>query len=247
MPKVPMAVIAALDDEIRIIRSKMSVDSRIHVKPGLITAGIYLQKPIILVRTGIGRRAMRSTISHLLEGHRPEMVIHIGYCGGAVPALASGDLVVADRVVDSRDGRCIECEGSMVARAREVIQGKSMRGQVGGLVTVDEVAASPHEKAFLATEYDAVGIDMESIELADVVSSSAIPFIVIRSVLDPLDYHVPDLWDAMDRDGSTDGFALAEHLLKKPSDFLKLPKLQYLASQARNSITAFIDAWMEEA
>jgi adenosylhomocysteine nucleosidase len=121
-----------------------------------------------------------------------------------------------------------------------------MRSNSGDLVTVEKVTASPHDKAYLATQHSSIGIDMESSELAAACDEAEIPFVVVRAVLDPLDYHVPDIADAMDDDGSTDALALAEHLIKKPADFLKLPKLQYLASQARASITAFINAWMEE-
>jgi len=245
MHKVPLAVIAALDDEIRNISSRMSVDSRIHVRPGLITKGTYGQRPLVLVRTGVGRQAMRSTISSLLANHRPELIIHTGYCGGAEPTLAPGDIVLADRVVDSRDGAVIECDEAIVARASKLLKDRSMRARVGSLVTVDEVASSPHDKAFLATQHGSIGIDMESSEFAIAAGQAGIPFLVARAVLDPLDYEVPDLCDAMDENGSTDGIALAEHLVKKPADVLKLPRLQYMAAQARGAIHAFIDAWLQ--
>jgi len=246
MQKVPLAIIAALDDEIRIVRSKMSVDARIHIRPGLVTVGTYMHKPIMLVRSGVGRGAMRATMSHLLAGHRPEAVVHTGYCGAASPALAAGDLIVADAVVDSINHRRVPCDENLVARARKILKEKAMRGSFGDLVTVEETAASPHDKAYLATRHSSVGVDMESSELASACAGAGIPFVVVRAVLDPLDYHIPDIADAIDEDGSTDGLAIAEHLVKNPSDFFKLPKLQYLASQARASITAFIDAWMEE-
>jgi len=117
---------------------------------------------------------------------------------------------------------------------------------VGGIVTVERVASSPHDKAFLATEHSSIGIDMESFELADALVEAGVPFVIARAVLDPLDYHLPSLGDAIDTDGSTDGLALVEHMIRKPADALKLPKLQYLASQAREAIAAFINAWMEE-
>jgi adenosylhomocysteine nucleosidase len=246
MQKVPLAVISALDDEIRIIRSRMSVDARIHIRPGLVTKGTYLQRPIMLVRSGVGRDAMRTTMTHLFSNHRPEVVIHTGYCGAASPALAPGDLVIAEGIVDSSNQKRVPCDEALVAKAKKILRDKSMRGSAGDLVTVEQVASSPHEKAYLATQHSSIGVDMESSELAAACAESNIPFVVVRAVLDPLDYHIPNLADAIDEDGSTDGLALAEHLVKKPADFLKLPRLQYLASQARTSITAFIDAWLEE-
>lgn len=245
MQRVPLAVIAALDDEIRIVRSRMSVDARIHIRPGLVTKGTYLQRPMMLVRSGVGREAMRATMTHLLSSHRPEVIVHTGYCGAASPALAPGDLIIAEGIVDSFNQKRVACDGDLVTKAKRILRERSMRGSAGDIVTVKGIAASPHDKAYLATQHSSIGVDMESSELAAACEDAGIPFVVVRAVLDPLDYHIPDLADAIDDDGSTDGFALAEHLVKRPADFLKLPKLQYLASQARTSITAFIEAWLE--
>ncbi len=246
MQRVPTAVVAALDDEIRVIRSKMSVDARIHVRPGLMTKGTYKQRPVLLVRTGVGRGAMRATIARMLESHAPELVIHTGYCGGAEPSLAPGDLVVADAVVDAKSKERIVTDPELVSKAKKLLDGRALRARIGALATVEDVAGSPHDKAFIATEHSSVAMDMESFDLARALSENSVPYLIVRSVLDPLDYELPNISGAIDAEGATDGLALAEHLIKKPSDMLKMPKLQFLATQARNSITAFIDAWLSE-
>ncbi|MFH1829693.1 MAG: hypothetical protein ABH871_02800 [Pseudomonadota bacterium] len=246
MLKVPLAIVSALDDETRIICSKMCVDTRIHVRPGLITRGTYDHHPLLLVRTGIGPKSMASTMGHMLAMHRPELIIHTGYCGGADPALQPGDLVIAESVIDSNTGQRHEADKNLVLRANKLIQNTGMRGSVGALVTVDSVVNSPHDKAFLATQHSCIGIDMESAQLAHACSKAAVPYLVVRAVLDPLDYHLPDLTGAIAENGSTDGFALASHLIRKPADVLKLTKIEYFATQAREAITSFVDAWLKE-
>lgn len=245
MQRIPTALVAALDDEVRVIRSKMSVDARIHIRPGLITKGTYAHRPLLLVRTGLGRHAMRSTVTAMLDSHAPDLVVHVGYCGGADPSLAAGDLVVADAVVDSRTKERIVLDEGLVASAHKALEARSLRRRIGSLVTVEAVAESPHEKAFLATEHASVAIDMESFDLARVCSERSVPYIIVRAVLDPLDYEFPDVCGVLDAEGATDGFALAERLIRKPANILRMPKLQYLATQARNSITAFVDAWLD--
>jgi hypothetical protein len=88
---------------------------------------------------------------------------------------------------------------------------------------------------------------MESAQLASACTQSNIPYLIVRAVLDPLDYHIPDLTGAIDESGNTDGIALASHLIKKPADVLKLTKLEYFATQAREAITSFVDIWLKEA
>lgn len=245
MQNISLAVVVALDDEIRPLLSKTTIDARMHVRPGCITKGKYRHKPLVLARSGIGRDAMRNVLSHLLASYRPEVIIHTGYCGGADPGLAPGDLLIAESVVDAANNKTYSANESLLARAENLLKSRSMRGCLGKLVTIDRVAASPHDKAFLATQHEAAGIDMESAALAEALEETSIPFIVVRSVLDPLDYHLPDVSDAIDEDGSTDAVALVEHLVKKPAHIARLPKIQYLASQARASIAAFLDAWID--
>ncbi len=245
MQTVPLAIVSALDDETRIIRSKMSVDARIHVKPGLMTRGTYENHALLLVRTGIGPKAMQSTMGHVLSIHRPSLIIHTGYCAGADPSLQPGDLVVAESVVDAKSKSRFKVDGNLILRANKLIQNTGLRSRTGSLVTVDKVINSPHDKAFLATQHSSLGIDMESAQLASVCVKSDIQYFIVRAVLDPLDYQIPDLTGAIDESGSTDGIALASHLIKKPADVLKLTKLEYFAIQAREAITSFVDAWLK--
>jgi 5'-methylthioadenosine/S-adenosylhomocysteine nucleosidase len=245
MQNIPLAVVAALDDEIRPLLSKMTVDARIHVRPGRITKGQYRNNALLLVRSGIGRRAMRNVITHLLASFKPDLIIHTGYCGGADPVLTVGDLVIAESVVDAASGKIYPGDASLLARAHGILKAKNIRGRAGKLVTIDRVATSPHDKAFLATQHAAIGIDMESSELADALAQTDIPCIVVRAVLDPLDFHFPNISDVVEEDGSTDAMALIEHLVRKPGEIARLPKIQYLASQAREAIAAFLDAWID--
>lgn len=246
MVSVPLAIVVALDDEIRTINSKMEVDSRVHVRPALFTAGNYSGRPLLVVRSGIGRAAMRSAVAYLFNHYRPSFCLHVGYCGGADPKDEAGDLIIAREVVDAASGDRIGADSDLVARAEKLAREKGLKARSGALVTVEGVVEMPHEKAFVGTQHDASGIDMESADFAAACSGSGVSWLVVRSVLDPLDASLPDMGDSVTAEGATDGMALAEHLIKKPKDLWRLPRLQYFAGQARNSINAFVDAWVEK-
>ena len=245
MQNTPIAVIAALDDEIKNILSEVAIDSRQHKRPAVFTKGIYQRKPILLVRSGIGRNAMERAIARCLDEYKPELCLHIGYCGGADPKLHAGDLIIADRVIDSVDGACFDADPDLVLKAESVCKKAELRCGVAGLVTVNEVISGPHEKAFLGTQHEVGGVDMESAVLVRACAKRGTPVLVVRAVLDPLDFTFPKLGDVVDESGAADPLALVGHLIKKPGDIVKLPKVQYLATQAKIAMKNFIDAWLD--
>ena len=246
MKSSTIAVVAALDDEIRIIRSRMSVDSRHHIRPALFVRGIYEGRPIILVRSGIGRQAAERAIRYCLDQYRPSFCLHVGYCGAADPQYHVGDLLVADAIADSEGGQRILPDRRAVERAMRICRERALRARVGALVTVDAPVTSPHEKAFVGTQHRAQGLDMESWPLAKICASRSIPYLVVRAVLDPLDFTLPDLGNVMEKTGIPNRAALIGRLIKRPGELLKLPSLGYLAAQARMAIVSFVDAWLEE-
>ncbi|MBN1282354.1 MAG: hypothetical protein JXA24_01100 [Proteobacteria bacterium] len=246
MQQVPLAVVAAIDDEVRIIRSRMSVDARLHLRPSVFTRGTCEQRPLLLVTSGIGREAMDRAARYLIERYRPALCLHVGYCGGADPSLAAGDMVIANPVVDGRSGERISPDRGAADRARKTLDALGIKSREAGLVTVDEIAHGPFDKAFLGTQHEAAAIDMESVSLARACVEAGVPHVVVRAVLDPLDYEIPDLEGAVDEAGNADGVALAGRLLKKPAEIMRLPRIEYLASQARQSITALVGAWLKE-
>ncbi len=247
MRRIQLAIIAALDDEIKNIVSKVAVDERVHVRPALFWRGMYGGRQILLGRSGLGLEAMDSAIRYCLANFHPALCLHVGYCGGADPALAPGDLVIATSVTDARTERRIAAEPELVQRAQEIISRKGMRGRTGGIATVNEIISSPHEKAFVGTKFNAVALDMESSSFAAACAHAQTPYLIVRAVLDPLSETLPDLSDALDSSGHADGLAFADHIIRHPGDALKLPRLEYLAAQARIAITDFIDAWIAEA
>ena len=86
MQHTPLAIFAALADEIRITRSKMEVDERVTVHTACVVRGQYLKQPLMLVRTGVGTAAMVRAVAYVCAQYRPALCLNVGYCGGATKA-----------------------------------------------------------------------------------------------------------------------------------------------------------------
>lgn len=246
MPGTPLAIIAALDDEIRPILDAMSVDERLHVRPARFVRGTYRKHSLVLGRSGMGPVAMERAIATCLTTYRPACCLHVGCCGAADPELSAGDLVIASSLIDVRHGQRVSAPEQLLARAEKLVQERELRYRVGNIVTVDSVISTPHEKADYGAEHGALAIDMESAVFALACARASVPWLVVRAVFDPLDTTLPSLSGALDEAGNVDYLGLADYLMHHPSDVLKLPKLRYLAEQSREAITAFIHAWIGE-
>jgi len=238
--------VAALDDEIRIIKSKLEIDVKVHIRPSMFMLGEYMGMRILLVRSGIGPSAMTRACLYLLKNYQIKSVIHVGYCGGCDPRLICGDMIIAQHAVDSQTNESFEIPSKNVARATEICRKAGLRSRLGTMVTLHEPVPTPHEKAYLGTKYGAAGIDMESASLAAGMAKAKIDYVIARSVLDPLDTALPNFGNAIDESGEIAAFSMAENLIKNPKDLIKIPQISYLAMQARQSITSFVDAWLEE-
>lgn len=244
MKPAPLAIIAALDDEIRIIASKMEVDARVHERPARFTAGRFLGAPVVLVRSGIGLPAMEAAAASMIARYRPRLCLHIGCCGGAEPQDQPGDLIIADAVVDSRTGERHPALSDLVERALAACRRTELRCRTAAIVTVEQVISSPHEKAFVGTQHSAAAIDMESAALATACNARGVPWLVVRAVLDSLDVALPTLDDAISVDGTIDGMKLAGMILRRPRILWDLSHLQYFAAEVRMALSRFVEAWI---
>jgi adenosylhomocysteine nucleosidase len=244
MAQSPIAIFAALADEIRIIRSKMQIDESVHVRPARIDRGTYEDRDLIMVRTGIGQRAMSRAVNYCLDNFHPRACFNVGYCGGATPDIETGDLVIAERVVHDETGEDLACPPELVENVRKICADRNLRASVGGIVTVDHVVHGPHDKAYLGTKNDSRAVDMESFAFAKECQDKGIPFVVVRACLDPMDMLLPDLEGAVDEEGRTDVAGAVKKMIQKPKTILSIPKIEYCAIQARDAIAELLKGLM---
>lgn len=236
-----IAVVSALADEVRPITSRMTFDLRVHKRPMFMQRGTYGVRPVVFLRSGIGRDLMSTACAELLSSMKPSVAIHVGYCGACDPRLLVGDFVVAEFVACEDSGEKIDCDMALSDLAFQTCKEAGLRGLQGGIVTVDRVVAHSHDKAFMGTSFNALALDMESFAFASAMRSAQVPFIVARTVLDQVDVELPDLGSAIDNEGDVDKLALVEKIMKHPKQAMSVPKIGYMASQARNSIATFLD------
>lgn len=228
-----LLIVAALKDEVRDFKSKLAIDCTLHFKPAVLYKGKVFNKEVNLLVTGMGAVRMQRGLEEALDLVKPKVLLLTGYAGGASPLASAGSLVLAKEVFEVKGGPSLQSDGALLELAQKVCEARNLNYQVGNLVTVDRVIANPHEKAAIGTSCEALGLEMEAFPFAGIAHQKNVPWLVVKSILDPLEMLLP----------SFEEYSVKE-FFKKPKEMLKLPHLQYLAYQARRQITKFLKGFV---
>ena len=238
-------IIAALKDEVREIKARMSLDCVIHFKPVTLYRGRLFNKNVDLLVTGIGADRMEKGLKEALALAAPQALLLVGYAGGASPLAAQGSLILAKEIVDAKSGEHFKSDVEFLDKASRLSKENQFNYKIGNIVTVDRVISNPHEKADLGATYSAIALEMEGAAVAREAGRREIPFLVAKAIFDPLEMTLPAFQDCVGPVGEIKPTKLMERVFKNPKEMMQLPKMQYLASQARNTITKFVEAWIQ--
>ncbi|PIR21322.1 MAG: hypothetical protein COV45_00830 [Deltaproteobacteria bacterium CG11_big_fil_rev_8_21_14_0_20_47_16] len=232
-----LAILAAFDHEIAQVRKKIDRDTEIFLKPGYIEHGHLGSLEVILVRSGMGTAAMTKAINHAMQYYPITSMLVIGYAGGTQPQLHLGDIVIPERIVDAETRETFEIANPLADLAVKTCEGLNMHCHRGTSVGVSTTIELPQEKAYLGTQFEANSIEMEGVVPARIAQERGIPMVMVRAIVDPLDMALPSFPDPVVASGVVRPGLLIAHLLSNPAMILKMPKLHYAATRARESIT----------
>jgi nucleoside phosphorylase len=152
------------------------------------TAWLRPSVPTRSVRVPMGKSAADGLSSSLDGTERIGLLISAGFSGGLDPHLHTGDIVLADRVLYENDE--IEIAEDLLATALRALDRASRSTTVGPFFSSGHVAGTAEEKRTLAAQ-GAIAVDMESGPLGAWARSHTVPFLAVRTVLDPVGMRVP--------------------------------------------------------
>ena len=166
-------------------------------------------------------------IERTLAGARG--LVSFGICGALDPALAVGDLVIADAVGS------LATDPAWTARLRQSLPGSRGGLAAGGNTIVGSVAA----KAALRHATGASIVDMESHAVAHAAHAAGLPFAVVRAVSDAAAFALPRAAQAGFRPGGGDPDvgAVIRALAIRPWELPALIRTAVDAEKAFRSLT----------
>ncbi|WP_242222810.1 5'-methylthioadenosine/S-adenosylhomocysteine nucleosidase [Bacillus cereus group sp. BfR-BA-01380] len=196
-----IAVIGAMEEEVRILRDKLEQAETETVAGCEFTKGTLAGHEVILLKSGIGKvnAAMSTTI--LLERYQPEKIINTGSAGGFHHSLNVGDVVISTEVrhhdvdvtaFDYEYGQVpgmpagFPADAELVTLAEKCMQTANDIQVVKGMIaTGDSFMSDPNRVACIREKFtDLYAVEMEAAAVAQVCYQYKVPFVIIRALSD---------------------------------------------------------------
>lgn len=201
--ELKIGLIGAMQEEIEQILQDME-QSETVVKAGLsFYTGRYLDKPVVLVKCGVGKVNAAVCTQILIDRFEVERVIFTGVAGALHPELNIGDIVVSsDCMQHDMDASALgfdrgiipyeavsvfQADAQLVRLAGEACQAAGSRSHVGRVLSGDQFIADKAQVAELHEQLSGSCTEMEGAAVAQVCSMNGVPFVVIRSMSDKAD------------------------------------------------------------
>lgn len=176
----------------------------------------------LLAVSGVGEQRAAQAAQWLVDAGVSGLVSW-GCAAGLAPGLATGALCLPDAVV-TPDGEHWTTDAAWRQLLSTALGERAASG--GSLAHASQVVASSTAKRTLAAQTGGAVADMESAAIARVAHRHALPWLVVRSVVDPLEWSLPALvTDHLDDHGRVPLAPLLRGLLRRPADVWTLVQL----------------------
>jgi adenosylhomocysteine nucleosidase len=234
--RVQLVVLAPMPSELRPVVRRLGLKRT--GGPASEHRGTVGRTEVRAVHTGMGTAKAAAATEAALAGGAVDRVVVCGIAGAVDPALAIGDLLAPEVVLDHASGatfRPTPWEGSVSATQRPV------------LCTSDELIVQPDRVAELRAR--GIGaLDMETSAVAAVCERHGVAWSVIRVVSDRADDGTvdPEIMTLTDADGRPNLGGLLRYLGPRPWRIAKLAKLAKGSKLATETAAAALAAGCAE-
>jgi len=236
-----IGVVAALPAEARVL-------TRVANK---MIQGLPAKGKIVVHQSGIGLQAARRQAEYLAD--ISELLVSFGVSGGLHPALKTGDLVLADRVLTwDLDLHALpptqalppsfRADAWLIDYIAEKFQENAIHFYQGPILCSPKPIPTAASKLSAHRLTGALAVDMESRAVCEVAAEAGLPFFCLRAICDTADQTVADTLLAMvDEQGNPRIGYLLAHLVRRP---WLLRDMIRMACRFRQALIALERAWL---
>lgn len=191
-----LGVIAAMDEEVEAITALMENREHIVVSGIEMEKGTLCQKPLIVMKSGVGKGNASMSTTILLENFNIDKIINIGTAGGLLKEQNVLDAVLSERVVqhdfdtspvDGEEGigMYFQADTDLADLCVTALEHMDVTLHRGLIASGDQFIAREDQLQHLQTKFpEAMCAEMEAGAIAQVCAHYHIPFVVLRSLSD---------------------------------------------------------------
>ena len=191
-----LGVIGAMEEEVEILKSKMTIAETEFYK------GTFEGKDIVLVRSGVGKVNMATCTQILIDKFNVTALINSGVAGTLNPSLEQGDIVISTEAVQhdfdttvfgdplgeiSRLGvTFFEADQDMIEIAKEASKNvPEVTVKEGRIASGDQFVAGGEIAERIKSNFGEVSaVEMEGAAMAQVAYLNEVPYVILRSISD---------------------------------------------------------------
>ncbi len=149
---------------------------------------VFIANKILVAYSGTGSKNAQSA-AELLVSKGATQLISWGCAAALKPTLKAGDLTLADTLIDCNDEE-ISVDADWHGYSKNILS-KVLTVHTGRLTESVNIVSSSREKQQLETITGAIALDMESVAVAKIAQRHKLPFLAIRSIVDPVTMDLP--------------------------------------------------------
>lgn len=200
-----IAIIAAMEEECALLRSRLTEASHKNYYQMQISTGLLDGVPVVLTQCGIGKVNAAMATTTIINTFSPRAVINTGCAGGLVEHLKQGDVVIANDVAHHdvdvtafgythgqvpqqpphypADLRLLNTARMLANKLQKLIPQHRL---YEGLITSGDqfICGQECKKKILKNFPKAVALEMEAAAIAQVCHSLHTPYLMVRSISD---------------------------------------------------------------
>ena len=228
MESVAVAILAAMEEEIGALRTRLRAARRMRVGRSDLVFGRLEGVPVLVARTGDGAENAARGAAVLFDRFPVRGAVVVGISGGLSPALEPGTLLAARDIIE--DGRAAPPPDA-------VWLGRLLRDTGATPATFVSsrdllCTARAKQEAYASLPQGSVAsVDIESAAFARAAAGRGIPYVALRAVSDPAEESLPlDFNGLRVGSGGIDRRRVALRALRRPGLVVPLWRLRRRAS-----------------
>lgn len=195
--------------------------------------GLGPEQGVVMRTSGMGRQELISVLDELHKSYDLSSLIAAGFSGGLNPELRPGDICLAETIRTEDEQPELTSDPDLLDFALNSLEPFA---SCCNLLTVGRPIDSKAEKKEKSRRYNADIVDMESYWIARFARDNEIPFLGIRTIVDPISLALPPE-NCYNSKGQPRFQPLLAWIIKNPARLAPLFTLMVNTYKARRQIS----------
>lgn len=227
-----IGIIGAMEIEVKQLKEQMQITKVVKKASMEFNQGTYLNKEIVVVRSGIGKVNAAVCAQILVDEFQVELIINTGIAGGIADQVEIGDIVISkDALQHDMDatgfgyalGVIPQMETSVFVADQEIVElaakvcrekNKDINTHIGRVVSGDQFISGHEKKKWLSDNFQGYCAEMEGASIAQVAYLNQVKFVIIRAISDKADNTACEDYPQFEEKAASHAVALVNGMLE---------------------------------